>query len=339
MTLLYIDGFDAVTHAYAVLRGWAVSNGSMSAATGRIGGRALSSSWGGAWTVTSPSFGNKATVGVGFAYYRGSLPGSALTIFSLYDAANTTEQCGIRLNTDGTLSACRGNQASVLGTTASAVITASAWCYIEVMTTIDDSTGSMQVRVDGTQVLNITGADTKQGTTAQASRVRFYGTGNGSDRYDDLYILDTAGSANNALLGDSRVLTCRAASDASVQWSRSTGSTNYTLVDDDTVSTSDYVHTTTAGHVDRYGLVDLTYTPTSVHGVALNFGYQKVDAGARTIRGFIKSGSTTSNDSTVSPTLNTEAVRWALWEQDPNTAAAWTASGVNALEAGVEVVT
>ena len=36
MTLLYIDGFDAVTHAYAVLRGWAVSNGSMSAPPGTL---------------------------------------------------------------------------------------------------------------------------------------------------------------------------------------------------------------------------------------------------------------------------------------------------------------
>ena len=337
MTLLYIDGFDALTGAYAALRGW--SGSSIAAGTGRIAGRALTSTFGVAWTLTGPSFGNKATIGVGFAHIRSSLPGSALTIFSLYDTANTTEQCGVRINTDGTLSACRGNQAAVLGTTAAPIIGDGAWHYIEVMTTIHDSTGSMEIRVDGVQVLNVTGVDTKQGTAAQADRVRFYGTANTSDRYDDLYILDNAGSVNNALLGDCRVLTCRAASDASVQWSRSTGSTNYTLVDDDTVSTSDYVHTTTAGHIDRYGLADLSYTPTNVYGVALNYGHQKADAGARTIRGFLKSGSTTSNDSAVSPALSTEAVRFALWETDPNTGAAWGASAVNALEAGVEVVT
>lgn len=337
MTLLYIDGFDADNATSLGLRGW--SGTQMATTTGRISGSAIYSQSGATVAMTSPSVGAKATLIAGFAHLKTSLPGSPATIFVFYDSAGTTEQCSIRLNADGSLSACRGNQAAVLATSAAGVIAASVWRYIEVQATIDGSSGSMIVRVEESEVINVTAANTKQGSNAFADRVRFYSFANNNDRYDDLYIADTAGSDNNSFLGDCRVQTLLPASDAAIQWSRSTGSTNYSAVDDSPYSAADYVYSSTVGHVDRYGLSDLATTPASIKGVAMYYTYQKSDAGARTMRGFIKSGGTTSNDSAQTPALNTEQMRYALWERDPNTAAAWSTSGVNALEAGIEVVT
>ena len=64
---------------------------------------------------------------------------------------------------------------------------------------------------------------------------------------------------------------------------------------------------------------------------------RKDDAGSRSLRAVLKSGATTANGAT--RVLGTSyALYDDRFEVDPATGAAWTKVGVDALEAGVEVV-
>jgi hypothetical protein len=124
-----------------------------------------------------------------------------------------------------------------------------------------------------------------------------------------------------------------------VQWTPSQGSLNYDLINDATPDLLTWVQSNTANQVDRYDLQDLSGTPTAIDAVQLVTRAGRSDNGARTMRGFIRSGTTTANGATFTPvaTPSGQYVR-DTWHTDPDTNAAWTAAGVNALKAGVEVV-
>jgi hypothetical protein len=335
-----MDGFDLcdTANVYLAQRGWTGSQ--VTSNTGRVAGRALTSTWGGSASLTSGSFGNKATVGVGFAHRRTALPATPFTMFALFDSTGAVEQCSLQINANGSLSVSRGNQAAILGTSvATGLIVAGAWRYIEIMSTIDDVVGSMEVRVDNQTVLMVTGVDTKQGSNAWADRVRVYVSGNNSDLYDDMYFLDTDGSTNNALVGDSRIEPHRPTGDAAVTWTPSAGLTNFGVVDDVVIDTTDFIFSDVAGAIDKFDLADLATPPAAIYGVELITSYAKADAGPRTMRGFIESGGTVANGAIVAPLLNTHMIAFQRWDTDPHTSGPWTPAAINALRAGVEIVT
>ena len=119
----------------------------------------------------------------------------------------------------------------------------------------------------------------------------------------------------------------------------SAGSAHYSLVaeapDDD--GDASYVESGTVGHKDLYGYQDLTGTPAAIMAVQLATVARKDDAGSRSLRAVLKSGATTANGAT--RVLGTSyALYDDRFEVDPATGAAWTKAGVDALQAGVEVV-
>ena len=216
---------------------------------------------------------------------------------------------------------------------------------VEIRTIIADAGGLIDVRVDGVSVASVSGVDTRDGGAAGvASRIELRGmiqsSGLGATIFDNLTVNNTSGNAPTSWPGARRIETLFPNSDASVQWTPSTGGLNYDLVNDETPDLLTWVQSVTAGHVDRYGLADLSGTPTTIDAVELIYRAARSDAGARTMRGFLRSGASTANGGTVTPpaTPSGQYFRQQV-DLDPDTAAAWTASGINALQAGVEVVT
>ncbi len=101
--------------------------------------------------------------------------------------------------------------------------------------------------------------------------------------------------------------------------------------------TLSFVQDGNVGDVDLYDLQDLTSTPSSILGVSIRGFGGKSDAGARTGCIRLKSGATFLDQTTF--TLATTMGNMVTYQDvDPNTSAAWTASGVNALQAGPKVV-
>lgn len=135
-----------------------------------------------------------ATVIVGFAFQVGSLTAASEVCQFLADNAATLHG-RIVVNTNGSLAYIR-YPSTTLGTTATGLIAANTWNYLEVRTTLSDTVGTVDIRLNGTSVLSLTAQDTKNaGTATVYDTVRVTGPGSGSNRFDDLYILTGSGAA------------------------------------------------------------------------------------------------------------------------------------------------
>jgi hypothetical protein len=155
---------------------------------------------------------------------------------------------------------------------------------------------------------------------------------------DDLYILTTSGSANTTFWGDVHIEARFPTSDATYsQWTPSTGTDHYALVDETTPNTTDYVSSLTPGQKDTYGFQDLTATDGTVMAVQEMIYAQKSDAGARSIAGLSRVSSTDYDGETKALTSSYTYYTHVM-ERNPNTGIAWTISEVNASEFGVDEI-
>jgi len=274
---------------------------------------------------------------VGFGFKISTLPASTIDIASILDAS--TLQCDLRLLADGTLRITRNG--TVLGTTTFA-IASGTYYYIEFKIKIDNSTGTADIVVNGSNKLALSSQDTQNTANATANQVRLgnnaVSTASTLD-YDDFYSCDGTGSApTNALLGDVRVETILPNGVGNTSaWTPSAGS-NFQNVDETAPNAdTDYNSTSNAGDVDTYNYPSITPTSGTVYGVQVNMNARKDDGGTRTIAPVVRSGGTdfvgTSQNIGSSYTYYQQ-----LYEQDPNTAAAWTISNVNAAEFGVKLI-
>lgn len=249
-----------------------------------------------------------------------------------------SDQLTFLRKSDGAIEVRRGGGGgAILGTSAPGVFPASAWTYIEVKVTVDDSAGAVDVQVNGTNVLSLTGLDNQQTGNNYITR---YGLATGL--YDDHYLADTSGPApGNDFLGDVKVETLypNAAGD-SADFTPSAGS-NYQNVDEPQTNDGDttYNESSTTGDIDLFNLDSLVTTSGTVFAVQQHMAARKTDGVVREVRHKLKSGSTTVDGATVGLGTSYQQFHGDIEELDPDTAAAWTISGVNALQIGYENIT
>lgn len=340
MSLLFIDGFDHYATAdintiYSITSGSPV----ISASAGRRGGGAI-------LIPSNSSSGSQVTIAItagdvfifGFAMKIDVYPGGNKSFFNLNDAGSG--QIGFGLNSTGNLLAYRGG--TIIGTS-TYILPQNTWTYIEFKTTIHNSTGAYEIRANGINVLSASGIDTQATANASANSISLGATGtlliNLTLSLDDFYICDDAGSTNNTFLGDCRVDTLLPNADGNYsQFTPSTGTTHYVLVDEATPNTTDYNSSATAAQKDSYGLANLaTLSSQTIFGVMATAYAAKTDAGARSIKVGMRSG--TTDTVSAGQGLSTGYLYFHnIHETDPNTAAAWTESGVNSAELLVENV-
>ena len=156
---------------------------------------------------------------------------------------------------------------------------------------------------------------------------------------DDFYMLDQSGSAPlNDFLGDCRIDTIYPSADGTYSdFTPSTGSTHYTLVDEATPNTTDYVSSSTVGNRDSYQFQDIAaLSAQTIYGVQVNAAIVKDDAGARSAATFVRSGSSNSDGAGVGLSTSQTYIS-QIFTTDPNTGAAWTESAVNAAQFGTVV--
>lgn len=329
------DGFDWLQAAanFAV-RGYTVANATRAA--GRIGGYATT------FTSITAEFGRYLSRSLGAFYTSGyygisfkidNLPVAAHRIISMRNA--TTNHVGVRIETDGRLSVTRDT--TILGTSTGPVILATAWHRIELYFSIHDTSGAYELRVDGTTVLSATNVDTRNGATTNVDSWLFGSVNGAVSYYDDYTFNDSAGTANTGFLGDLRVESIRPSADVLAAWSRSAGTTNYSLVDDSIgLDTTDYV-TASGPVIDRYALTALLDSPAQVMAVQTVFHASKDNTGPASVRTNIVSGTDVANGATNG--LNTTGFFYTdLHETDPQGGGAWTGPRVNALQLELERV-
>jgi len=344
MALLWLEGFDSIGTSlgsnpaptgilsrryptviypdYSVLR------------AGRISGYSLECTAG--WPdFRTPHLTTNVTLIVGFAYQcNGDHNG---VIFGLYDGATL----GVNLHREygGDLGIYRGS--TLLAATSGLGLLTSTWYWIEMKVLCNGTTGTYEVRVGGVTKLSGTGANTKAGSNNYHNVVQVVkGPGAGMCRFDDIYILDGSGAANNDFLGNRKVVALYPNGDIGgyTDFTCSSGSTHYALVDENPINDdTDYVESGTSGHKDLWDYPSLSGTGSTVNGVEVNTMVKETDAQNMTLNTLIKSGATEdAGAGEVIGAANYKAMR-RIAEVDPDTGVAWTTSGVNAAQFGIKV--
>lgn len=353
MALLFLDGFDhyataEITQKWTALQnGTTWNSGTINATNGRNSTQSFrvtyanNNSTGGYLrkTLTAVS-GTTAIMGFGFKIDALPAAASRTPLVSILDGA--TEQVSVDINPAGTLSLYRGTAAGTLLGTTSSALSINTYYYIELKVVIHGSTGTYEIRLNGTNVLSGTGANTAGSGVVQWTGIQIGRNYSGSggaviQDYDDLYACDGSGSTNNDFLGPIRVKTIYPdGAGASSDFTPSAGS-NFQNVDEAlTDGDTTYNSEGTAGDHDTYtfGAVGVTGT---VRGVQTNLVVRSDGAGSETIRPKIRISTTDYNGTTVGITTSYADSR-EVFETSPATATAWTVTEIDGAEFGIELV-
>lgn len=262
---------------------------------------------------------------------------------------NNEPQISFRILTTGAIEVTRGETepststgttGTVLGTTGP-VLTAQTWNHVEMKVFLDNSAGTVQLRVNGVTVLNLSGIDTladettatidqmslRNGFTQDTSGITAY--------FKDLILWDTTGSQNNDFLGTVHVYTLRPDADNSLNWTPSTGSTGFNLIDESDPDDADYI---SAGDPPPSPAVfTLTNLPVDIVGVKALLPVvraRKIDGGD----GNIQTGLTgTLTDLGADRPITTAfTFWWDVSELSPDTGVAWTPLEVDAAKLQID---
>lgn len=308
MAGVFWESFDAYSTAELTQGRWNsrfASTGAtlpvVSAGTGRYGTQSLRISY-------QSSFGHTIylrktlpaaqTWLVGWAFRTASM--HVKDIVALREGGTT--QVDVVLMGDGTLQVTRNG--TVLGATApgATTITADTYFYLELRAVIHSTTGSVQLRINGQTVLNLSNVGTQATSNAFASelqlgnsriQVGYSGTPALPADYDDLYVLDATGAApHNALLGDCRVVCLVPIGQELAEFTPSAGA-NWECVDEIPPTSTDYTQATTVGQRDRfqYQALPPLVNPV-VYGVQLSLYCTNPDTGPRMVAAHASSGGT-----------------------------------------------
>jgi len=206
------------------------------------------------------------------------------------------------------------------------------------------NSGHAILRVDNIEQVNYTG-DTLGSGTPSVNSVHFSSTGSGNIYdfshivlYDDNTDVNGNGpTAANFPLTQVRIDTIRPDGDtATIQFDTlSSGTTHYSLVNEQTPNTTNYVQDATAGHIDLYTFGNMNFIPNSIVGIMQNVYAQNEGGTTIEYKTYIKSGASVATGASVEAPAAYFMQQYGFAE-DPATSAAWTQAAVNAINAGYE---
>ncbi len=273
----------------------------------------------------------QTTVGVANRFWLDSLPSDTSFrphIVSWRDLSNN-EMAYVTVETTGALSAYLNGV--LVGTTTTPAITANAWWHIESKCVFNGASSSLEVRVEGITVLNVTGTTTAPCAQVAMSNARGGATTGWWAYWKDYVVWDGTGSLNNNFLGSVQVKSLIPDGDVAANWTRSAGSTNYSLIDEDGPPNddTDYVYAVTpAPSPDKYSLTNLPIDVTSVKGLMVVQRSRKTDGGDGNVQMGLISGASTQL-LTNRPITTAYTYFKDISEVDPVTSGAWLPSAVN----------
>lgn len=214
--------------------------------------------------------------------------------------------------------------------TGTTVLADDTWYYIELKCHINSATsGSYEIKIDG--VTEVSASGVKTGTYDYANVVKF---GPSDGGFDDIYI--KTGDPADTFVGPCKVRVAFPTSDGTItDWTTSSGTTHYDLVDEKPPGLTDYTYSDTLNEQERFGLSVPGSDP--ILGAMLCAVTRLDLPGVVELQALVDSNSTLS---TYDQAIGTE--EWFttthLVELNPDTTTAWTPTTINAAEWGVKVL-
>jgi len=338
MALRFMDGFELFTtraDLAAKYNNIAASDSNVLFATGRRGDGQSLKLYSGSGFVQK-TLDDQDTWTVGFGLYFEALPTSGSGLVFFYD--NTVNnQLTLAIDTAGQITMRRGSGTGTILCTSSISLSVAVWYFVEAKIFISDTVGTVEIRVNGETVATFSG-DTKMTTLATANIIRLQGVSLGPIRIDDFYVCDGTGSANNSFLGDCRVDTLFPTGAGHTGFTPIGGVNNWENVASALpLDETNYNSATLSETLDTFACADLSTLSSTIFGVQENISARKDDAGVREAASVARVGGTDYPGATHS-LADSYLIYRQIWETNPNTAAAWTESEVNASQFGYKVV-
>lgn len=258
-----------------------------------------------------------------------------------YDNTNAT-QLKLRYETGTqTLNLYRGDTLIASG---SLVIRADVWTMIQGHIVVHDSTGVVVITHNNVTSLSFSG-DTKEtdvdgvrSFTFRASNAYSGEKGLGKVYIDDLAFNDTSGSYQNSWPGLGGVYLLMPNADGSDNdWTPSTGSDNYAMVDEQPRNTTDWVQALGTGNVDLYDHEDTPLYIETINLVEVVYQAAVIESGYNEIEDIIYQAGTAyyGGTTTITPIVNDYTLfKGTAHYVQPNAAGAWGTAEVNAAEFG-----
>lgn len=262
------------------------------------------------------------TVVVGYALWLANLPITVHVAHQFIDEDNNA-QLSVAIISTGAIRVYASDLSTILGETDGPVCTPESWDFIEAKYTPT----SIVIRVNRTEVLSITGM-----TNAPVAQWGIKGStfGDTADWWlDDIYCCNTSGGTNTDFIGDAHVYTLLPnGDDTPVDWTNSTGSTSWSLIDEVGPNTTDYIFTDTASKATQVTLTDLPTEAVNIYGVQSYSYMKKTAGGVGSVKQSIVSGASATDDD--GHDLSTDWNYYkGTFEEDP-AGGSWTRTAVNA---------
>lgn len=269
---------------------------------------------------------------------------AADVVLELFGNSGADRVCSLRCTSARAL-ALYNSANTLVATSAAGVFSTSLLHRVVVHISAIGNTSTVTVYVNGVAVITQGSVDTSiTATTCDLIRLRGPDATvhSGAWSWTELFVCDGSGSVNNDPVMDWKMVVLDPTADTATEdFTRSAGTDSYALLDDPTTGDDDadttYIESGTAAHKTRLAYEDLAGSVSSVLAVALVTSVRKTDAGVRTMRGHVFSNATQGNGATIDPGQAYQT-QVDIFNLDPDGAIAWTPGKVNALQAGVEIV-
>jgi hypothetical protein len=246
----------------------------------------------------------------------------------------------IRVTTTGALEAYRDvnfttGVGTLIGATTGPVLSAGSWRHIETKAVHSTTVGTVTIRVEGVEVMALTGVNTGAASYAQVA----VGTSAGlvtvafSQMMKDIVFWDGNGSQNNDFLGPCGVYWRQPDADVSSGWARTSGTTDYELVDESPPADAGYIYADDT--LPAASIMDIAGLPPDVIAIRGIISVQramKSDGGDGNLQVILSPNGTdwdTGADNAVSTAFT---YYYDVSEVSPATAAAWTPVEFDSLE-------
>lgn len=276
---------------------------------------------------------DKSTIGFGYAAYIETLPltdgGMVLANF-LNNAAQ--DICSVTVSTTGQFQVRTGAINGTIRATSAPVLVPGAFQHIEMKVHFNNTTGSVEIRLNGATVVNASGINLDAQGAGLAAQVRVgQGVANADWSIDDMFLWDTSGSYNNDFIGDKKVYTLFPSADTAVaDWTPDTGGVGFSRINEATPADASYIQGNDPGDVSEFEVQDLPANVSAISAVMSQSRMYKTDAGTSNVQISLLSGAAAA-DGADRP-MTTAATYWCdVFEEDPDTSSAWTKIGVDAM--------
>lgn len=206
------------------------------------------------------------------------------------------------------------------------------WYSFSIVVKLHASLGIIKIYRNGELVVDIANINTKHATYADVTGVRkqyvsFFG-------FDDVrYDYDTL-----VPIPEGRYAQVTYVTDASAQWTRLSGATNFNMIDESTCDLdTTYNVSNTVGHIDRFTVSALPFNPDKIYAVQLALASRKEDVATRRTRCFLNSGAAVFNGADKYETTD-YTWQWNILEKNPDGNIDWTKAALALVEPGYELI-